>query len=94
LSFALSLLGQNESAVAAMVVRLIKLGFLDRRRRDEDGRASLLSLTQAGRRELEATKTPFEELDRMLDGALAPDELDALTALLTRVATAFAGEPK
>ncbi|MGY3441312.1 MarR family winged helix-turn-helix transcriptional regulator [Bradyrhizobium sp. USDA 4473] len=81
------LLGQNESAVAGMVTRLLSLGLIDRCRRQEDARASMLRLTEAGRIQLAATKPAFDELDGMLDGTLTFDELDQLSLLLERVVT-------
>ena len=43
-----SALGLNESAVTAMVRRLLSLGYIDRKVSETDARARLLSLTQRG----------------------------------------------
>ena len=85
-------LGQNESAVVAMVNRVTRLGYLSRKRSDVDPRAAMLNVTAKGMRELQAAKRPFTELDNMLDKVFSPAELDALSLLLTRLADALAAE--
>jgi MarR family transcriptional regulator, organic hydroperoxide resistance regulator len=85
-------LGQNESAVVAMVTRLARLGYLGRRRSDVDPRTSMLNVTAKGMRELQVAKRPFRELDNMLDKVFSPAELDAISLLLTRLADALAAE--
>ena len=66
-------LGLNESAVTAMVTRLVKQGLLTRARSEADSRAFDLTLTPAGDAALKATEAPFAEVNALIDAALGPD---------------------
>ncbi|HPE48017.1 MAG TPA: MarR family winged helix-turn-helix transcriptional regulator [Hyphomonas sp.] len=76
-----ALLGLNESAVTAMVARLVKLGLLARARSSEDSRAWELSVTPEGEAALKAIEAPFAGVNALIDEALGP-ETDALAARL------------
>jgi DNA-binding MarR family transcriptional regulator len=84
-----SSLGLNESAVTAMVTRLVKLGLLARARSAEDSRAWELSVTQAGETALKAIEAPFAEVNALIDGTLGEDT-DALAARLNALSTRLA----
>jgi DNA-binding MarR family transcriptional regulator len=81
-------LGVNESAVAAMVERLLRLGYLARRRSNVDARAWTLSIRAKGIAALTATKAPFKRVNAMLERELAPHELENLAAYLERLVAA------
>ncbi|HKK53264.1 MAG TPA: MarR family transcriptional regulator [Myxococcota bacterium] len=78
-------LGQQESAMTAMVRRLIEAGLIVRIRDERDGRAWRLSLTPEGRTALEAARGPFAEIDRALEEALGPDDLPRVAEALKRL---------
>lgn len=79
-----SLLGLNESAVTAMVARLIKLNLLSRTRSDEDSRAWELRLTEDGKAALAAIEAPFGEINAMIDDALGK-EVDEIARRLGKL---------
>jgi len=74
----------DPSTVSRQVAQLVKAGLVERQSDPEDGRASLLVATERGRT---AYLAKMEHRQRMfaqvLDGWSA-DDVDALTALLTR----------
>ncbi len=82
-------LSLNESAVTAMVNRLLKLGYLERRRSERDARAWIISLSTEGQGALEKMKEPFGEINATLDDVLTADEMDDLVASLKKIATTF-----
>ncbi len=82
-------LGLNESAVTAMVVRLIRDGFVSRERDKADRRAWVLSLTPQGMERLDAVSTPFAEINHKLEGVLTEEEIRQLTGMLQRISDAF-----
>ncbi|MEM9726505.1 MAG: MarR family winged helix-turn-helix transcriptional regulator [Pseudomonadota bacterium] len=64
------LLGLKEPAVAAMVARLVKLGYLGRRRSVNDGRAWELYVTDEGGAALAAVEAPFARINRAIEDAV------------------------
>ena len=82
-------LGQNESAVTAMIRRLMKLGYVARRRDKADARAWLLEITDSGRAALDAIAGPFGRINETFDKALSAQEAAALADYLKRISTAF-----
>lgn len=82
-------LGQNESAVTAMVKRLLKLGYVERARSDLDGRAWVLTLTEGGMIALEQVSEPFLDVNTILDDVLDRGEAAKLADYLDRISRAF-----
>jgi|CXWL01.1.fsa_nt_gi DNA-binding MarR family transcriptional regulator len=87
-----NLLGLNESAVTAMVARLMDIDLLVRVRDAADARAWRLSLSPSGRQALERAATPFRKINGAIESALSPAEAAQLADFLTRVGKAFAKE--
>ncbi len=65
-------LRQRESAVAAMSERLIKAGYIARRRCEDDRRAWILEVTAEGRAAHDAMRAPFAEINAVLDDVFVP----------------------
>lgn len=86
-------LGLVESAVTALVGRLVDRGLLARRRDPEDGRAWALQPTASGRRALERAGASFEEINRRIEEALTPAERKQLAGMLDRLSNAFRDAP-
>lgn len=82
-------LGQNESAVTAMIRRLMKLGYVTRHRDKADARAWLLEITDSGRTALDAIAGPFGRINETFDKALSAEEAAALADYLKRISAAF-----
>ena len=82
-------LGLNESAVAAMVDRLIKQGAVDRVRSGTDKRAWVLTLSNEGRDLLARVAVPFDAINARIDGVVNSAELDRVTQALARIRGEF-----
>jgi len=82
-------LGLVESAVTALVGRLVDEGLLSRSRDPNDARAWALRSTASGRRALERAGASFEEINRRIDDALTAAERAQLAVLLDRLSQAF-----
>lgn len=82
-------LGLVESAVTALVGRLVDQGLLARRRDPEDARAWALRSTASGRRALERAGASFEEINRRIEEALTAAERAQLAGMLDRLSQAF-----
>ena len=78
-------LGQNESAITAMVSRLTRLEYVTKVRSTTDARAWELSLSKSGRTALQATKKPFSKLNRFFERELSSGEIAALADILERL---------
>jgi DNA-binding MarR family transcriptional regulator len=80
-----SVTGISGASTTKHTERLVKLGLVERRRLERDGRVVLLELTDAGRAlvETEFPRRLAREQD-MLDG-LTEDDVAALTGLLRRI---------
>lgn len=85
-------LGLNESAVTAMVARLLKLELIVRKRDEADARAWRLSLSREGRQALKHVEKPFQGINQTMENALSPTEIVQLADLLGRLGEAFANE--
>lgn len=85
-------LGQNESAVTAMVNRLLKAGYLNRKRNPADTRAWNLQLTSNGRAALKATQKPFSTINQIIENELSKEEVSQLADYLKRLSAAFKAE--
>jgi len=75
-------LGLNESAVTAMVNRLMALGLLSRARSARDARAWDLHVTDAGAAALANIQAPFAEINALIDNTFGPKDADRVAALL------------
>ncbi|PWE17460.1 MarR family transcriptional regulator [Marinicauda salina] len=84
-------LGFNESAVTAMVRRLLADGLLERERAAEDARAWRLRLSAAGSEALAAARGPFNDINAAIDSALRETDDAAFAAALDRLAARFRG---
>jgi MarR family transcriptional regulator, organic hydroperoxide resistance regulator len=82
-------LRHNESAVTAMVSRLLKLEFLERMRSDTDSRAWHLRVSTAGQAALRASRTSFASVNARIEGALSQQEMERLADYLDRLTRAF-----
>lgn len=87
------LLGVNESAVTAMVKRLIASGYLERERSTGDTRAWLLRLTDRASTTLTGTAAAFAPINAAIDAALGPDGVQRLTRDLEALITRFEAGP-
>lgn len=79
----------NDSAVTAMVSRLVKLGLLDRMRSSADTRAWHLRLTSTGQAALRLARESFASINARVERELSQQELKQLVELLDRLTTAF-----
>jgi DNA-binding MarR family transcriptional regulator len=79
----------NESAVTAMVARLLKLGLLERARSGADSRAWRLCLTNAGQAALRASRGSFAFINARIEGELSRQEIQQLADCLDRLSAAF-----
>ena len=82
-------LGLNQSAITAMVRRLMKLGYVDRQDSPTDGRAKILSLTSEGRDVVKNTRSPFGKINERIESALDVREIDNLADYLERLTNTF-----
>jgi DNA-binding MarR family transcriptional regulator len=85
-------LGLNESAVTAMVARLMKLDLIERARDEADARAWRLRLSRSGRQALRRVEKPFQEINDAMEAELSSVEIVQLASLLTRIGVAFVDE--
>jgi DNA-binding MarR family transcriptional regulator len=80
----------DPSTVSRQVAQLVKAGLVERQSDPEDGRASLLVATDAGRAVYQAKQEHRERMfARVLDGWSTAD-VEALTTLLARLNDSFA----
>lgn len=84
-------LGVNESAITAMINRLLKLGYIVRKRSETDKRTWTLSLTKEAKVALEQSRKPFGKVNKIIENQLTPKEIEALAGYLERIAKAFDG---
>ena len=73
------------STVNGIVNRLEEKGFVVRRTSPSDGRCRLVSLTEEGRRQLDAFESIINVTGRRIASCLEGDEEDTLRKLLVRV---------
>jgi DNA-binding MarR family transcriptional regulator len=85
-------MSSDPSTVRAMLVLLERGGLVEREAHPTDARARTVALTPAGRRAFRKLWAAGEPVRAEMSAALAPDEADALVALLGRVAGALAPE--
>ena len=78
-------LRQNESAMTAMVARLLKLGYVARVRSKADERTWDLRMTQLGTTALEAARPAFSTINNALENALENTERRNLAVGLKKI---------
>jgi DNA-binding MarR family transcriptional regulator len=79
----------NESAVTAMVSRLVKLRMLERVRSQDDPRAWHLSLSKRGRTALAASRAAFASINGRIENQLSQREIERLVEYLDRLTLTF-----
>lgn len=82
-------LGLNESAVTAMMKRLTRMGLVERRQSETDGRAKILQLTDTGRHVTQTIHPPFKEINERIEAVLTDQEIENLADYLTKLTDAF-----
>tara|TARA_A100000171_G_scaffold30912_1_gene29209 strand:+ start:137 stop:622 length:486 start_codon:yes stop_codon:yes gene_type:complete len=82
-------LRQNESAMTAMISRLLKLNLIARKRSKADKRNWVLSLTKEGEQALHMAYDPFREINARLDKLLGKADVKKLATQLEAIATHF-----
>ncbi len=82
-------LRQNDSAMTAMVARLLKLGFITRERSKEDGRISLLTLTEEGKEARACGRKAFNRINGTLDNMISDEEMAVFAKVLDKISSAF-----
>ena len=80
-----SRLKQRESAVTTMAERLIKAGYVVRRRCENDRRAWRLKATREGRNAHAAIRAPFEAINALLDETFPGDNAEQVAKGLTHL---------
>jgi len=79
----------NESAVTAMVVRLVKLRLLERVRSRDDPRAWHLSLSRRGGTALAASRASFASINKRIEGQFSQREIEQFVEYLYRLTLIF-----
>ncbi|MEP3245413.1 MAG: MarR family winged helix-turn-helix transcriptional regulator [Sneathiella sp.] len=82
-------LKQNDSAMTAMVARLLKLGFISKARSPDDGRVWMLAVTEEGKAAHQRSKGSFTEINATLDRILTESESEILSRALDKISAAF-----
>ncbi|ESR68498.1 MarR family transcriptional regulator [Pseudomonas aeruginosa VRFPA05] len=79
------LTAMDAATIKGVVERLDKRGLIQRSADPDDGRRLLVSLSPAGRAELEAGLAAAREINRQALASLSPQEQETLRALLARL---------
>jgi DNA-binding MarR family transcriptional regulator len=82
-------LGLNESAITAMVRKLIALKYVERRKSDKDARARILELTKLGQEIQNNVKPPFKSINNQIETVLDKGEIANLSDYLQRLTRSF-----
>jgi len=85
-------LGLNESAVTDMINRLIRYGYIGRKRSQQDRRSWVLHVTTDGEAAHDAAGEGFRQLNESIHAALSDREIVHLADMLDRLADAFTSE--
>ncbi|SEM91278.1 MarR family transcriptional regulator [Cryobacterium sp. TMT1-3] len=80
----------SSSAVAQRLNKLQSRGLVSRAANPDDGRGTLVALTEAGRRLIDAALAPHVETERTLIAGLSREEQATLVGLLQRISAAAA----
>jgi DNA-binding MarR family transcriptional regulator len=75
--------------ISGLAERMVEAGLIEKRADPDDGRASRLWLTAAGRKALARTKAGVAELNRRLTDGFTDDEIDIVARWLTSVQGEF-----
>jgi DNA-binding MarR family transcriptional regulator len=75
--------------MSGLAERMAEAGLIEKRADPDDGRASRLWLTAAGRKALARTKAGVAELNRRLTDGFTDDEIDIVSRWLTSLQTKF-----
>lgn len=82
-------LGLNESAVTAMVRRLVAQDLVRSNPCKTDRRAKVLSLTSTGRTVQNSAKITFDVINKKIEATLSAGEIELLAELLDRLKESF-----
>ncbi|WP_300379273.1 MarR family winged helix-turn-helix transcriptional regulator [Henriciella sp.] len=75
----------NDSAITAMVKRLIGLGMLEKTRSRSDSRAWVLKLTGNGEAAIDCASNAMLSINQRIDAEFGPGKLDDFVAKLNRI---------
>lgn len=75
----------NDSAITAMVKRLIGLGMLEKTRSESDSRAWVLMLTAEGEAAIERANSQMLSINQKIDAEFGPGKLDDFVQKLNRL---------
>ena len=78
-------LSQRESAITAMAARLLKAGYIEKRRSSADARAWELSATDVGIQALSESSKAFDKINAILDRSLGVEGIDNLADILATI---------
>ncbi|OAO01901.1 hypothetical protein A8B75_14275 [Sphingomonadales bacterium EhC05] len=84
-----TILGLNQSAITAMVRRLMNLGYVERQDSLTDGRSKILTLTGDGRDVVKNTHSPFGKINKRIETILSDEEINNLADYLDRLTQSF-----
>ncbi len=82
-------LGLNKAAVSGLAGRMTRIGILERRPCDHDGRASRLYLTERGRTLLPAVSPLLQSLNEQLTEGFTDTEIDVVVRFLNHILNRF-----
>src|SRR5690554_4742236 len=82
-------LGAPLSTLTSIINRLLKKGYIERKRSDQDGRVLLVKLTDAGTAIVNEAKMNIDLQFKRIEQALAPEELQQFISLALKVAKAL-----
>jgi len=82
-------LGLNESAITAMVKKLVSMKYIERHRNNTDARAYTLKLTQLGKNVQMNSRPPFKKINSQIEYILNNDEIANLADYLQRSTNEF-----
>ncbi|RNB79728.1 MarR family transcriptional regulator [Brevibacillus fluminis] len=80
---------RTQPTVSVLVDKLEKLGYVERRKSEEDSRVTLVALTKKGQTLEPIFAKVSEELNELLYGGLTDDEKELFESLLERVFQRF-----
>ncbi|MBP2326802.1 DNA-binding MarR family transcriptional regulator [Kibdelosporangium banguiense] len=81
-----AVLGQRESAITAMVSRLVEAGLITKRAHPRQYRASALELTAAGTKALHLVRPAIDSFNADMRAVIGPDEFEITANALRKLA--------
>ncbi|MEO9635836.1 MAG: MarR family winged helix-turn-helix transcriptional regulator [Parasphingorhabdus sp.] len=84
-----NVLGLNQSAITAMVRRLMNLSYVERQDSQTDGRSKTLTLTSDGQNVIKNTRSPFRKINKRIESSLSEAEIANLADYLERLTKTF-----